>query len=775
MTRRLAAFILIWISLLCTVLLCPVTLRAAEIKGKVANAAGGEPLGRVQVSVLEAGRNAVTAADGTFAIQNLAPGSYTLRVNAVGYRLSTVSFLLSAPEELKEFSLALIPDNFRHTESVQVKGDIFQQEDSPAVSETNLTASEIREASTVFADDPFRAVQALPGVSAPGNNEFYAQFSVMGTPFQNVSIYLDDVLATPFHSIPDISNGASLSLLTSETVEEMKLMPVAYPVKFADGIGAALDIRTREGSRSAPLFRASAGIADSDILGEGQLGGAKKGSWIASARKSYIGYLIRNRENDVQDVSFYDADLKLTYDFTPKHSVSLHALGGQTYTQLTGNSSNPDAFATGNSTFTLVRAGWRWGVTPHLLLDSHAAYLSEPYDSHNSSGQLLDSYSYGEWLGGTRATWEWKNNDVLEGGATLRRLRDSGYSAFFNGTGPQFFSSADGTGLRGSVYLQQASSAMKNRLHLMAGVRWDNLQRIGVHPFSEQISAAVRVAVATELQFGVGRYAQFPDFQQVATTYCFPFGNLLQRSDHFTAAIEQRLGESIRARIQVFDRQNADLIGSPSGFSPQLPPLGPPCGAVEPLRGTSTYQRDYSRGVQFVLQRRSANRLSGWLGYTLAQARQRGYSVFLPISQSAGEPFSFNSPYFSTLQDQRHSLNGFGTYRLTPTISLSGKFLYGSGYPVPSGNFVQVGNTYQEVGINTVHLPAYTRFDLRCDKSWVLNRWKLTLYGEVLNLTNHDNRFYAYSTGINPNTGQTTIQTRQELPITPTAGLVFEF
>src|SRR5260370_10958899 len=134
----------------------------------------------------------------------------------------------------------------------------------------------------------------------------------------------------------------------------MKLMPLAYPVKFADGMGAALDIRTREGSRSAPMFRVSAGIADSDILGEGDLGSAKRGSWIASARKSYIGYLIRNRESDVQDVSFYDGDLKLTYDLTAKQSVSFHALGGQTYTELT-RSSNPDAFATGSSAFTLVR------------------------------------------------------------------------------------------------------------------------------------------------------------------------------------------------------------------------------------------------------------------------------------------------------------------------------------------------------------------------------------------------------------------------------------
>jgi hypothetical protein len=763
MTLRLAAF----------VLFCTVALRAAEVKGTVKNVAGGEPLERVRISVLEVGRDTVTAADGTFVLQNLAAGNYTLRLNAVGYRLSTISFSLSASES-KEFDLVLVPDNFRHNETVVVKGDVFQQEDSPAVIESNLTASEIREASTVFADDPFRALQALPGVSAPANNEFYAQFSVMGTPFDNVSIYLDDVLATPFHSIPDISNGASLSLLTSETVEEMKLMPVAYPVKFADGIGAALDIRTRDGSRSKPLFRVSAGIADSDVLGEGDLGGSKhgsssRGSWIASARKSYIGYLIRNRENDVQNVTFYDGDVKLTYDLTPTQSVSLHALGGQTSTQLS-SSNDPNVFAAGNSAFTLARAGWRWTVTPRLLLDSHAAYLSEPYDSHNSFGQILDTYAYGEWLSGSNLTWAWRNNDVLEGGMTLRRLRDNGYAFFYQSNSPMGLENvANGTALRGSAYLQQSSTAWKDKLHLMAGVRWDDLQRIGVHPFSEQISAAIRVLTATEIQFGAGRYAQFPDFQQIATPFCLPAGDLIQRSDHFTVGIEQRLGEYTRIRVQAFDRQNVDLIGFATSFSGDHP-----CALGLP-QGPSVYERDYSRGMQVVLQRRSANRLSGWLGYTLTYARERNFVFADPSLPASNNLIGADTPYYSTLEDQRHSFNAFGTYRLTPTINFSGKVLYGSGYPVPSGNYEQVGNSYNEVGFNTVRLPAYARLDLRCDKSWAFEHWKLTLYGEVLNLTNHDNRIYVYNTGVNPITLQSTIQTERELPVTPTAGLVFEF
>jgi hypothetical protein len=120
MVVRIAAFVLFY---------C-LALPAAEIRGTVKNAAGGEPLERVQVPVLEADRNTATAADGTFVVQNLAAGNYTLRV---GYRLSTLSFSLSAAES-KEFDLTLVPDNFRHTETVRVTGDTFQQEDSPTVS-----------------------------------------------------------------------------------------------------------------------------------------------------------------------------------------------------------------------------------------------------------------------------------------------------------------------------------------------------------------------------------------------------------------------------------------------------------------------------------------------------------------------------------------------------------------------------------------------------------------------------------------------------------------
>src|SRR5258708_20520591 len=132
MHDRLAAVILV----VSSILLSASFLNAAEIRGKVVSVDRGEPLARVQVAVLveaqhEAVSTAITRKDGSFVIQGLAPGHYTLRLNAVGYRLITVEFSLAADEAAKEFDITLAPDTFRRTEKVEVKGDIFQGPDSP--------------------------------------------------------------------------------------------------------------------------------------------------------------------------------------------------------------------------------------------------------------------------------------------------------------------------------------------------------------------------------------------------------------------------------------------------------------------------------------------------------------------------------------------------------------------------------------------------------------------------------------------------------------------
>ena len=233
---------------------------------------------------------------------------------------------------------------------------------------------------------------------------------------------------------------------------------------------------------------------------------------------------------------------------------------------------------------------------------------------------------------------------------------------------PTVGSTADGTGFRQSGYIQQSSSLFGHRLHLMAGVRWDQIGQVDFRPVTPQASAAWQLAARTQIQFGYGRYAEFPDFQELATPCGIVPGpaslvfarQILRRSDQYTAALEQRLSENIRLRVEGFARENQNIFGSET-----VGPTG--CSSITPNSSLSRFiQVDNSRGLQVVLQRRSANRLSGWIGYTLDYARQSaGFNANPSVP-----PLNIPTP-----TDQRHTVNAFAMYRVTPSINLSGKMI----------------------------------------------------------------------------------------------------
>src|SRR5437867_11972877 len=248
------------------------------------------------------------------------------------------------------------------------------------------------------------------------------------------------------------------------------------------------------------------------------------------------------------------------------------------------------------------------------------------------------------------------------------------------------------------------------------------------------------------------KYAQLPDFVndfgigELIGTAPVVISALPRTSSQYVLAIEQRLGERSRLRVEGFDRENEQR----EDFFALFPPA--------PLKQSALSSRDYSRGLQFLLQRRSENRLSGWAGYTLVFARSRSFEV--PMQPPFGI-IGFNSLYFPTLSDQRHTVNLFGSYRFKPSVRFSAKALYGSGFPV---------DTFPPIR----RLGPYERLDLRADKSWLFRQWKLSLYGELLNVTNHNNRRFA-AFGFNPASGQTVLFTNDGIPVTPTAGLAFDF
>jgi hypothetical protein len=730
-----------------------------EIRGIVLDVRGGEPLARVQVQLLGTDHQAVTDAQGRFSLPQVPPGDYLLHVSTVGYRLLKKPFTLAAGE-VRDFEIALSPESLRRTETIEVRAGPFELEQYDSPSQVTLAGPEAKNLASVLADDPLRAVQGLPGVAS--NDDFESRFSVRGADYHRVGLYVDDILLhTPFHSVQGEPASGTLTIFNGDTLEDISLHGGAYPVRYADRTAAVLDVHSREGSRVRPSIRGTASASNAGLLAEGPLGRNRRGAWLAGVRKSYLQYILRRTVTDPSlAFGFLDGTGRVSYDLSRAHHLSLSVLDGfsdldrsRARDELGANSIN-----TSNYHFTLPNLAWRYAPHERFLLTNRLAYMREKFTNRNREDLDLVGGHYGEYVWSTTAHWVWRNASPLEAGWTMRRLRDDGFTNYyqFNPLGVQRLDEYRGTGIRTGGFVQQSWSGLDGRLDLSVGLRWDRYSVNQIQAASPQASAAILLRPSTRIHLGWGQYVQYPEIRWLFSSY----GNqhlLPERATHAVVGLEQRLDERTRLRLEFFQRQDRDLLFRPF-YEPRL--LGdeifnPPVDA--PIANSV---RGYARGFEIFLHRRSANGLTGWISYTLGYARLRDGPTGIS---------------FPSDQDQRHSVNVYLSYRLRPTVNLSAKWIYGSGFPVPGFLRREGDEYYLAASRNNLRLDPYQRFDARINKACVFDRWKLTLYAEVINLLNRRNRRFDSFNGYNPVTGQAYLSFSKMFPILPSVGVALEY
>ena len=99
---------------------------------------------------------------------------------------------------------------------------------------------------------------------------------------------------------------------------------------------------------------------------------------------------------------------------------------------------------------------------------------------------------------------------------------------------------------------------------------------------------------------------------------------------------------------------------------------------------------------------------------------------------------------------------------------------YGSNFPI-QGYIRQVPDGYMlSDERNRARLPAYSRLDLRADRTFTYRKSRLTLFMEVVNAMNQEN-FRPNSPFFNLSTRQAFEPTEKLFPLLPVAGILIEF
>jgi hypothetical protein len=731
-----------------------------HITGTIVEARTGAPLVAVLVKVQATGQQALTDGQGRFDIADVPSGPQTVMISAVGYGLVKRDMTVLAGEAV-DVTIPVAEGASGYVEEVSVGAPIFRQAESGVASQSVLGSRDLLALRGVIADDPFRAVQVLPTVAA--SDDFRAEFAVRGHGAQHVGIALDGIDSPLlFHTVRGIEDTGSLALINSDILDSATLLSGVYPQRAGAHLGARLDFTTRDGARDRLTARALLSGTAATTVWEGPLGSATHGAWIVAARRSYIDWLLRKIDPDIEGTfGFTDVQGKLTLDLSRRQTLQASVFGGRSVLSEVDATPGLNSLDRGRNRTVIGNVRWRYTPSPRLMVTQQAYVVDGRYRNTVPDGRVREEGLDRDVTWRASIESSMGSHHILEAGGQRQWLWAERLDRSFLARGATNIN-VDGRGRydAGAAWLHYRWLPTGTVL-VSPGARIDRISLVGKTTVSPWVLAELEVKPGTRLRFGAGRQHQGPSFDQTLRPAPgvvqgeLPPPVVPERSRSIDFGVERRVADDWRVSLTGYVRdEDRRLRFENSEFrAVNGIVLRPGIGVwTNALTGDA-------RGVEATVERRVVNGVSGWVAYGYGRAELED---------------TFTGEIYPSDFDQTHMVNAYAIYRTSNKLGLSARFRYGSNFPLP-GYFAQLGDTYY-LGAerNAVRLPTYARLDLRADWAFTYRRSRLTLFVEVLNALKRSN-FAPNEGSLNVATGQIFELVEKGFPLLPSAGILIEF
>lgn len=570
--------------------------------------------------------------------------------------------------------------------------EVVVQGERPPPAVRTMTRAEVRQLPGAFGD-PFRAIEALPGVTPIVSGLPY--FYIRGAPPGNVGYYLDGVrVPYLFHA------AAGPSVIHPGLVDRVDLYSGGYPARFGRFSGAIVAAETTPPS---PDFHGEGNLRLVDIgalverpFAEG------RGTALAAARYSYTAAVLSLISPEVR-LDYRDYQARVTYALTPRDRLTLFAFGS--YDLLATEKNEIETILFGSEFY---RVDGRYDVS---LPDDGRLRWATTWGFDQT--RVSDQRNARDILWGTRVELTQPVGERLTVRGGMDLLFD-GYEAdqatYGDPEDPDvaaynelFPSRTDSVGTVWADVVWR----LDPRVEITPGVRVDlfhsnGASAVGVDP---RLGVHVDVSKRVRLLHAFGISHQPPSF--VVPVPGLAVASLrggLQRSLQTAAGVEVELPAKITATLTLFNNVFLDMSDTAG-----VQPPGDDENQIPRTLGMS-------RGLEIYVRRSLTQRLGGFLSYTLSRSTRTlgGYTF----------PFAF---------DRAHVLNAALAYDLGRGWRAGGRFTFYTGVPdleAPSGLPEAVRL------LNPARKPGFYRIDARVEKKWTLGEttW-LSFVVEALNAT----------------------------------------
>ena len=746
------------------------TAGVGAIAGIVRDAAG-QPVGGVRICALDTPVCATSDAAGVFQMPDLRTGSYRLEV-IPPTGLPFTSEPVAVRAGLDGSVEIVLPKVDGLEQMVTVTAPAFQ---APVEIRNSGFLASPREVlkSAGAQQDVSRYVQALPGVVI-GSNDTRNDIIVRGgSPLENLFV-VDNVEIPNINAFANFASaGGTISILDAELLQDVTFLTGGYPAPYINRTSSVLQVTQREGSREQFGGWATLGFAGTGAILEGPIGGSGKGSWVVSARRSFLDVF-------TQDLGFggvpvvYTVNGKAVYDVSPRDRVWLVNIAGVDDIRLglTDETDLDEELAN----FDIRYSGWRsatgfnWqrvfgtrGVG--LLGVSHSEAkvgqqvkdlvrdtASPPGTSEEIIANAPIVYAEDSREGETTVKYDLTMYlpfvDKVQAGGSFKvfRVRYDAASPYGNDTPyspvPGIDPFALSTSFRSyqtGAYVQATKSVMP-RVTLTLGGRLDHYSVLDEVRFSPRAGATLNLTSDLALNASYGHYYQQPAFLFVSA---FPQNAALQpwRADHYVTGLAWSPRPDLRVTIEGDRKNYREYPVAATVPTLSLANIGDTFDVREILFPLDSVGRGYSQGVEAFVEKRLTDKAYGQANLSFSRTRHAGLDGVL-------RPGSFDYPYV---------FNVVGGYRLTPKweLSVRGSVLAGRPFtPYDEAiSAAQRRGVYDLSRVNGERAANYARLDVRVDRTFTVGGQPLNVFAGVQNVTNRIN-FGGYSWNRRTNTSE---------------------
>jgi hypothetical protein len=560
-----------------------------------------------------------------------------------------------------------------------------------------------------------------------------------GSPLEN-AFFVDGIEIPNINHFPaQGSSGGPLGMLPVDLLRDVTFSAGGFPVRYGDRLSAVMDISFREGGRDGIEAQTDLNFTGFGGVLEGPLGA--RGSWLLSARRSYLDLLVSAIDIGTSVAPWYgDAHAKIVYELSPEHRVSFVGLWSDDH-------NDPDAETAaendmqyyGRQDVYNATAGLTWRAlwSARTFSESSVSWTGmrfrENFLKTGSDALLLDNRSDEHWLQLRSLTrHRFSRMVAIEAGVDAKLLRNrydntyGGVPDVLGGAQSTFTARGDAEGTLAGLFatLQLAPS---EALDLSLGLRAQHNSLSARMSLEPRGSVVLRLNERMSLSAAAGLYTQ-----------SFPLLLFAQNPEHTDLpdprAVHAVLGGSylltastrltLEGYVKDYDRFPIDPA-APGLFV--VDEMSYRYGFFSAHEKLVAEGKAFSRGLELTLQKKLAQDFYGIASAGWSTARYTGADG---IERAR-------------VYDNRLLFSVEGGYKPSAAWEFSVRWIYAGGAPYTPMDIEASRAARQEVldatRINTERHPDYHSMNVRVDRRFNFDRSSIVLYISVWNVYDRRN------------------------------------